>query len=237
MSVFLCLFFSSCINCLFLPSSQTVFLSHWMQFPVAMKEVCMCSKSADSGGLCGLRDAGGCGFARSEAEAGEAAACAAGGGSRGASFPASFTTGVAPSSSVGGCRGTAISFTGFSSSRPSSETACLTVPVAAGRLGRRRCCRRRPGPALRGRAAPSGREGGRGWTDEYLLTAAPPPAPRLRARTLPQRRPAWRGWWHRSLGRCGGLLRGGKRGSGRLASRGMARAGSGGGGALRCGLA
>lgn len=41
-SLYVCIslpFFSSCFNCLFLPSSQAVFLSHWTQFPVAMKEV------------------------------------------------------------------------------------------------------------------------------------------------------------------------------------------------------
>lgn len=69
--------------------------------------------------------------------------------------------------------GTAITFTGFGRGRPSSETARLTVPVAAGCLGRRRCCCRRCGDER----SPAGREGGRGRTDGRLFTAAPPPDP------------------------------------------------------------
>lgn len=74
-----------------------------------------------------------------------------------------------------------------------------------------------PAPAGPGAEGPSGsgdKAGGDGRTN-----VSSRPTPRLRARTLPQRRPAWRGWWHRRLGRCGGLLRGGGR-AGRLPPHG-----------------
>lgn len=106
--------------------------------------------------------------------------------------------------------GTAIPFTGLGRGRPPA----LTVPVAA-ELPRAQAL------LAAGAEGTSGlRQGGQAGGDGQTDVSSRRRLPRLRARTLPQRRPAEarRGRGHRRLGRCGGLLRGGERGSGRFAS-------------------
>lgn len=207
-------FFSSCSNGLFLPS-KTASLSHWAQFPVATKtNHALCVHKVEVA----VVSAGGegCGSAGSRRSP------------RGPSFPASFTAGVAPSSSVSRCRAQPLLSPGSAAAALPRRPPAWRCPWPLAASG--------AGAAAAGAAETSGlRQGGKAGGDGQTDVSS---RRRLR-RTLPQRRPveARRGRGHRRLGRCGGLLRGGKRGSGRLASPARPWRAAEAWGARRCGFA